>query len=298
MDTCIPYNYFIMSESFIPKQPVVAAYPKMPETFIEVDAMSRYLKERGIEAPFGSLYDEALRKRVRSGEFDLLIIAGGDGSVLRAGNLCSSSKVPILGVNLGKLGFLIQVERDEWREYFDKLLNGEAWIENRMMLHAEHIRSGELLGSWDALNEVVVGRGQNLRPIRLAASVDGRHLTSYVADGLIAATATGSTAYALAAGGPILPPELRNILLVPIAPHLSVDRAVVLAAGSMVSMQINGENAVLSIDGQPSIPLLEEDHVDVRAAEGTAEFVRFGDPGYFYRNLTAHMNENSLGLPR
>jgi NAD+ kinase len=167
-----------------------------------------------------------------------------------------------------------------------------------MMLHAEHVRSGEVLGSWDALNEVVVGRGPNLRPIRLSASVDGRHLTSYVADGLIASTATGSTAYALAAGGPILPPELRNILLVPIAPHLSVDRAVVLAEGSTVSMHVNGENAVLSIDGQSSIALMEEDHVVVRAAEVTAQFVRFGDPGYFYRNLTAHMNENSLGLPR
>ncbi|HEX2996939.1 MAG TPA: NAD(+)/NADH kinase [Anaerolineales bacterium] len=287
-----------MSDAFIPKRPVVAAYPKMPGTFAEAEAMSNYLKEKGLEAAFGSLYEENLRKRVRRGEFDVLIVAGGDGSVLRAGNLCAASKVPILGVNLGKLGFLIQIERDEWREYFDKLLNGEAWIENRMMLHAEHIRSGEVMGSWDALNEVVVGRGQTLRPVRLSASVDGRHLTSYVADGLIAATATGSTAYALAAGGPILPPELRNILLVPIAPHLSVDRAVVLAEGSTVSMEVHGENAVLSIDGQPSITLMDDDHVDVRAAEVTAQFVRFGDPGYFYRNLTAHMNENSLGLPR
>jgi NAD+ kinase len=270
----------------------------MPGTFVEAESMCKYLREKGIEAEFGSLYDETLRKRVRRSEFDLLIMAGGDGSMLRAGHLCAGSKVPILGVNLGKLGFLIQVEKEEWREYFDKLLNGESWIENRMMLHAEHIRSGEVLGSWDALNEVVVGRGQILRPIRMSASVDGRHLTSYVADGLIAATATGSTAYALAAGGPILPPELRNILLVPIAPHLSVDRAVVLAEGSMVSMEINGENAVLSIDGQASIVLSEDDHVDVRAAEVTAQFVRFGDPGYFYRNLTAHMNENSLGLPR
>ncbi len=154
------------------------------------------------------------------------------------------------------------------------------------------------MGSWNALNEVVVGRGQTLRPVRLSASVDGRHLTSYVADGLIASTATGSTAYALAAGGPILPPELRNILLVPIAPHISVDRAVVLAEGSTVSIQNNGENAVLSVDGQPSITLMEDDRVEVRAAEVTAQFVRFGDPGYFYRNLTAHMNENSLGLPR
>jgi len=298
MVTCIPYNTFIMPDAFIPQRPVVAAYPKMPEAFTEVAAMSRYLKEKGIEAPFGSLYDEGLRKRVRRGEFDVLIVAGGDGSVLRAGNLCAASKVPILGVNLGKLGFLIQVEREDWREYFDKLLNGEAWIENRMMLHVEHIRSGEVLGAWDALNEVVVVRGQNLRPIRLSASVDGRHLTSYVADGLIASTATGSTAYALAAGGPILPPELRNILLVPIAPHLSVDRAVVLAEGSTVTMQINGENAVLSVDGQASMTLMQDDHVDVRAAEVTAQFVRFGDPGYFYRNITVHMNENSLGLPR
>src|SRR4030095_16364131 len=174
-----------MPGEFIPQHPVIAAYPKVPQAFIEAEAMSRYLKEKGIDAPFGSLYDENLRKRVRRGEFDLLIMAGGDGSVLRAGNLCARSKVPILGVNLGKLGFLLQVEREDWREYFDKLLNGEAWIENRMMLHAEHIRSGEILGAWDALNEVVVGRGQNLRPIRLSALVDGRLLASYVADGLI-----------------------------------------------------------------------------------------------------------------
>jgi NAD+ kinase len=287
-----------MSDLFIPKRPVVAAYPKMPGTFVEAEAMSNYLKEKGVETAFGSLYDETLRKQVRRGEFDLLIMAGGDGSLLRAGNLCAASNVPILGVNLGRIGFLIQVEKEEWREYFDKLLKGEAWIEKRMMLHAEHIRSGEVLGSWDALNEVVVGRGQILRPVRLSASVDGRHLTSYVADGLIASTATGSTAYALAAGGPILPPELRNILLVPIAPHLSVDRAVVLAEGAMVSIENHGENAVLSVDGQPSITLMEDDHVDVRSADVTAQFVRFGDPGYFYRNLTAHMNENSLGLPR
>lgn len=287
-----------MADTFLPTRPVVAAYPRMPIAFAEAEAMAAYLKEKGIEAPHGSLYDENLRKRVRAGEFDLLIIAGGDGSVLRAGNLCAASQVPILGVNLGKLGFLIQVERDDWREYFEKLLNGEAWLENRMMLHAEHYRSGEMLGAWDALNEVVVGRGHLLRPVRLSASVDGRHLTSYVADGVIAATATGSTAYALAAGGPILPPELRNILLVPIAPHLSVDRAVVLAEGSTVSIRTNGENAVLSVDGQPSITLMEDDQIHVHAADVTTRFVRFGDPGYFYRNLTAHMNENSLGLPR
>ncbi len=287
-----------MSASFIPKRPIVTAYPKMPEAFAEAEAMSAFLKEKGLEADHGSLYDEELRKRVKKGEYDMLIAVGGDGSVLRAGHLCAPSRVPILGVNLGRLGFMIQIDRKEWRGYFEKLLNGEAWIENRMMLRAEHIRAGESLGSSNALNEVVVARGQNLRPVRLTASVDGLRLTSYVADGLIAATATGSTAYALAAGGPILPPELRNILIVPIAPHLSVDRAVVLSEGSSVSIVVNSENSVLSVDGQLPTPLMEDDQVKVTAADVTAQFVRFGDPGYFYRNLTAHMNENSLGFPR
>lgn len=287
-----------MPDAFIPKRPVITAYPKMPDAFSEAAEIAAYLKEKGLEAPTGSLYNEDLRRRVKKGEFDMLIAVGGDGSVLRAGHLCAPSRVPILGVNLGRLGFLIQVDRKDWREYFEKLFNGEAWIENRMMLHAEHIRAGENIGGWNALNEVVVGRGALLRPVRLTASVDSRQLTSYVADGLIASTATGSTAYALAAGGPILPPELRNILLVPIAPHLSVDRAVVLSEGSSVSITVHSDNAVLSIDGQPSITLLEDDHVDIHAAEVTTQFVRFGDPGYFYRNLTAHMNENSIGLPR
>jgi NAD+ kinase len=287
-----------MSNPFIPKHPVITAYPKMPEAFSEAEAMSAYLKEKGMDVPCGSLYDEDLRKRVKRGEFDMLIAVGGDGSVLRAGHLCAPSSVPILGVNLGRLGFLIQIERQEWREYFEKLFVGEAWIENRMMLRAEHIRAGESIGGSNALNEVVVARGQNLRPVRLSASVDERRLTSYVADGLIAATATGSTAYALAAGGPILPPELRNILLVPIAPHLSVDRAVVLSEGASVSIVVKSENAVLSVDGQLPTPLMEDDLVKVTAADVTAQFVRFGDPGYFYRNVTAHMNENSLGFPR
>jgi NAD+ kinase len=287
-----------MSASFIPKHPVVAAYPKMPEAFAEAEAMTAFLRDKGMDAACGSLYDEALRERVRQGEFDMLIAVGGDGSVLRAGHLCAPSGVPILGVNLGRLGFLIQIDRKEWRAYFEKLLNGEAWIENRMMVRAEHIRANEILGTFNALNEAVVARGQNLRPVRLNALVDGLQLTSYVADGLIASTATGSTAYALAAGGPILPPELRNILLVPIAPHLSVDRAVVLSEGSSVSIVVKSENAVLSVDGQPPTSLLEDDHVDVTVADVTAQFVRFGDPGYFYRNLTAHMNENSLGFPR
>jgi NAD+ kinase len=180
------------------------------------------------------------------------------------------------------------------------MLKGESWIENRMMIRAEHWRGNQSLGNWHALNEALVCRGQFVRPVRLSASVDGHLLTNYVADGLIAATPTGSTAYALAAGGPILPPELRNILLVPIAPHLSVDRGVILSEGSSVSITVREDsNAVLCVDGQTPVSLAENDLVNVRAGDYSAMFVRFSDPGYFYRNLTAHMNQNpTIGLPR
>jgi len=288
-----------MSASFIPQRPVVTAYPKIHDAFAEADTIATYLKERGLEAPCGSMYEEHLRKRIKNNEFDMLIAVGGDGTMLRAGHLCAPCGVPILGINLGRLGFLIQVQQNEWRDMLDRLFNGEAWIENRMMLQVDHIRAGDVVGTWQALNEVVVGRGQYLRPVKLAASADGHLLTTYISDGLIAATATGSTAYALAAGGPILPPELRNILIVPIAPHLSVDRAVVLAEGSSISIDVNSENAVLSVDGAVPTGLAEDDRVEVRAAGYTAQFVRFGDAGYFYRNLTAHMNQNpAIGMSR
>lgn len=285
--------------AFIPKNIVITGHPKLAESLLEAEAISKYLKNKGFEAPFGSLYDEKLRKRVHSDEFDLLIAVGGDGTMLRAGHLCAPHNVPILGVNKGRLGFLFQVEEGGWQKMIDRLLAGDSWIENRMMLRADHIRSGESLGSWLALNDAVVSRGQYMRPIQVKASVDNQYLTTYVADGLIASTATGSTAYALASGGPILPPELRNILLIPIAPHLSVDRAVVLSEGSTVSMTVLSDNAVLSVDGQIPLGLAEEDRVDVRAGEESVKFIRFGDPGYFYRNLTPHMNQNStIGLPR
>lgn len=147
---------------------------------------------------------------------------------------------------------------------------------------------------------MVVSRGKIMRPVILDASVDGRFLTTYVADGLIASTPTGSTAYALAAGGPILPPELRNILLVAVAPHLSIDRAIVLAEGSSVSIIVHTDHeAVLSVDGQLPVDLVSGDRVEARAGKHTTLFVRFQDPGYFYRNLTPHMYNNpSIGNNR
>jgi len=271
----------------------VVSHPEKAGAEQEAERISKFLQQEGLEATAGRLYDERLRRRVKDGEFDLLIALGGDGTMLRAGHLCGPSGVPILGINLGQFGFLTEVRAGQWREILPRLLEGDYWLERRMMLCAEQWRSDERLGVWEVMNEVVVSRGQILRPVQLTAHVDDRFLTTYVADALIAATPTGSTAYALAAGGPILPPELRNILLVAVAPHLSIDRAIVLAEGSSVSITVSTDHqAVLSVDGQVPIGMADGDRVMAYSSDHTVEFIRFQDPGYFYRNLTQHMNQN------
>ena len=277
----------------LPRKIVIVAHPKVVDSAAEAAQIAAFLETQGVETAHGSLYDEGLRKRVKADEFDLLIALGGDGTILRAGHLCAPGELPILGINMGRFGFLMEIHQRQWREFMPRLLAGEYWLENRMMLCAEHWRAGEKQGSWDVLNEVVVSRGQIIRPVHLTMLVDGRFLTTYVADALIASTPTGSTAYALAAGGPILPPELRNILLVPVAPHLSLDRAIVLAEGSTVSITVETDHqAVFSVDGQVPVGLTENDRVDVYAGKYSVHFVRFQDPGYFYRNLTPHMGQN------
>jgi NAD+ kinase len=256
-------------------------------------ALVDYLSQAGIYSISAQLYDEDLFQQVKSGEFDMLIALGGDGTMLRAGHLCGPLGIPILGINLGHFGFLMEIRQNQWEEIMPRLLQGDYWLERRMMLCAEHCRSDHVISKWEVLNEVFIGRGQMVRPVHLVTEVDGRVLTTYVADALIASTPTGSTAYALAAGGPILPPELRNILLVPVAPHLSIDRAIMLAEGSSVSVTVYTDHqAVFCIDGQVPIGIADGDRVNVRASDHNVLFVRFQDPGYFYRNLTPHMNQN------
>ena len=222
-----------------------------------------------------------------------LIVLGGDGTMLRASHICALAGVPLLGINLGMIGFLMELQRDEWREYLPRLLKGDYRIEQRMLLRAEHWRAEKNLGSWLAVNEAVVCRGQHVRPIRLKVAADGLHVASYVADGVIVSTPTGSTAYALAAGGPILPPEVRNVLLVPLAPHLSPDQALVLSEGSGVDVEVfTSHEAVLSIDGHAPVALLVGDLVRVTASETRLRFIRFLDPGYFYRNLNRYLEKN------
>jgi NAD+ kinase len=276
-----------------PKSIAVLANPTIPDAFKEAEAISAYLVSKGIQSQTGTLDDTKLRQSVQAQAFDLIIALGGDGTMLRAGHLCAPVDVPLLGINLGNFGFLAELTRENWQDAIPKLLSGDFRYEERMMMKASCVRDGEENGVFDVINDVVVARGQYVRPIQVEAYLNGAFIISYVADGMIASTPTGSTAYALAAGGPILPPEIRNILLIPVAPHLSVDRAVVLSEGASVFIRVSTQHeAVVSVDGQEPVHLESGDGVKIKAHEKSLFMVRFEDPGYFYRNLTAYMGHN------
>ncbi len=280
-----------MSDAF--RRIAVLAHPQVRDGLEKGREVGEFLTQRGVDVLVGLLSDPQLRRPVAEGQVDLCIALGGDGTMLRAGHLCGPAKVPILGINLGRFGFLIEVNWDEWQQSLERLLAGEYWEERRMMLLAALHRQGEPLLQWQVVNEVVISRGRLVRPVRLSAYVDDILLARYAVDGLIAATPTGSTAYALAAGGPILPPTLRNILLVPVAPHLSVDRAVVLDEGSVVRIIPEVEHqAVLSVDGQTPVDLEMGDEIIVQCSEHSLVFIRVQGRDYFYRNITTYMNWN------
>lgn len=274
-----------------PKKLQIFHHPKVEGAESLADEMAHHLERLNLQADAVSLLDEAARARLP--EYDMIAVIGGDGAMLRGGCLAALHNVPVIGVNYGRLGFLPEVQPHEWKGVLARILVGDYWLEERTMLHVEHYRGEEKLNTSEVLNEAVVGRGALARPIRLRTWVDGDDLTTYVADGLIVATATGSTAYALAAGGPILPPELKNFLIIPIAPHLCIDRGIVLSHGATLKILVRTEHqAILSADGQMEVEVKDGDHVFIRKSDFVARFVRVQEPTYFYRNLNSRMSQN------
>jgi NAD+ kinase len=272
------------------KKVALLHHPKLPASLDLAGEMAQYLEERGVSPWLCSAWDEdEIARHVDA--LDFVITLGGDGTILRAARMAAEHSVPILGLNLGRVGFLAEIEVEDWREKLSSILEGKYWLEERMMLQAELRREekgepGSTSWAGEALNEFVVGRGTLARVVCLATHIDGEYLTTYAADGLIVATATGSTAYALAVGGPILPPELNNILLIPIAPHLCLDRAVVLSQGARVEVQVSTDHrAILTVDGQFDVELKDADRVVITASPHACRFIRTQDKAYFYRTL-------------
>jgi NAD+ kinase len=274
---------------------MVVYHPSLPEAKREGERVADYLGSHGLSYDCKSFSDHELQPSIESLNPDLVIALGGDGTLLRVGRICASLQLPILGINVGRMGFLYEIHHREWPDKLDDLLSGDYRIEQRMMLDVELLNKDHSRGNWTVLNDAFVGRGGVVRPIQLTAYVDDYLLTSYMADGLIAATATGSTAYALAVGGPILPPDLRNILIIPVAPHMSLDRGIVLGEGVSVTISVaSTHGAVLSLDGQPSISLNDGDRIRVTASKHTLSLVRFEGPGYFYHILSKYMENNPI----
>ena len=267
-------------------------HPRKPDSFDLAGQMEQFLHRAGVDGIWRHSAWDADVIRARLPEVDLLITLGGDGTMLRAARLGAAYNVPMLGVKMGRLGFLAEIFPQDWRTPLEQLLRGDYWIEERLMVRALVEKTADTGGaravrcSFDALNDVVLSRGSLARIVRVSANLDGGYLTTYTCDGLIVSTATGSTAYALAAGGPILPPELRNILVIPVAAHMSMDRAVVLSEGTEVRLRVYSDHsAMLTVDGQFEVEVDDSDEIVVDSSPYQARFVRLRPRSYFYQTL-------------
>lgn len=224
---------------------------------------------------------------------ELVICLGGDGTVLHCARLLIGTETVILGVNLGRLGFLTEFDGSEVREQLSNVLSGAGRIEERTLLNCTVEAQGK---TYPALNDAVIGRATLSRAIQLAVDVEGIRIADYRCDGLIVASATGSTAYALSVGGPILAPESSDIIVVPVAPHLAAQHAVVLPRSETVRVTLEpGQEAVLSVDGQHDITLVEGDSVSVCVSDERARFLRLKPRSEFYVRMAAQLGWHRPG---
>ncbi|MBI5040690.1 MAG: NAD(+) kinase [Gammaproteobacteria bacterium] len=253
-----------------------------------------YLQARGREIILDSSAAEhvpdtrlsCVERQALAARCDLVIVVGGDGTILNAGRSLADAGVPLVGVNLGRLGFLADVSPDLMTDQLDQILTGEYAQEERALLHATVQRDGETLSTSDALNDVVIHKWDVARMIELEVRIDERLLNTQRSDGLIVATPTGSTAYALSGGGPILHPSLDAMVLVPICPHSLNNRPIVINETSTVEITVHAGDytqAQLSCDGQVNVALLPGDRVSIRKKTHALKLIH--PPGYDYYEI-------------
>jgi len=254
---------------------VKLAFAVRPDWNVAIDAArdaAERARSKGHAVVQVSLDSTALAREVAGVE--VAIVLGGDGTMLRAARALAPLGIPILGVNLGRLGFLAGGSIEELDGFLAEVAAGRFTTEERTLLEAQLSRTGASDLSVLALNDVVVARGKEVRSIHIAVKIDGAPFTVYWADGLIVATATGSTAYGMSVGGPLIIPSSRAIMMVPVAPHLSFPNAVVLDVDQTIGLEVLDEPARLSLDGQEEHDLHVGDRISVRRAKAVARLVR------------------------
>ena len=245
-----------------------------------------WLKSRGVEV----IVDNEFKKEI--GEFisetdlsqaELLVVLGGDGTLLSAARLIGNSDVPILGVNLGGLGFLTAFSLNELYPVIEKILSEDYETEKRMMLTTTIIRRNEVIAKYSVLNDVVINKAAIARIIDLETSIDEYYLTSFKADGLIISTPTGSTAYSMAAGGPIVFPSLHTIILTPICPHTLTNRPILVpdSVKIRVILRSKNEDVFLTFDGQVGQSLRVDDVVEIKKSDRAVRLIKSPFKDYF-----------------
>lgn len=215
---------------------------------------------------------------------DLVVVLGGDGTLISAARLIDGREIPILGVNLGSLGFMTEITLDELYPMLTTYLSGDYRVSERMMLDCALERGGVEIARHKVLNDVVINKGALARIVDLKTTVDGHHLTTFKADGLIISTPTGSTGYSLSAGGPIIHPSMNCLVITPICPHILTNRSIVVADGSQIDITVtslNDEDVYLTLDGQVGVELKSGDLIHVRRAEHCSRLVMSSKRDFF-----------------
>lgn len=259
-----------------------------PELASFLDRLLHVAPSAGVTLAFEPDLHELVPQATRMDDasiVDGLVTLGGDGTFLRGARVLAGRTAPVLGVNLGRLGFLTACGGDEAEKAIRRFASGDYVAESRMMLEAQLSRSGVDLESWYALNDVVLHQGGKARVIRLVVDANGERIASYAADGLILASPTGSSAYSLSSGGPIVAPELDSIILTPISAHTLTVRPLLLGPDTAVSLRVADDESeqLITVDGQESAEFVHGDVLSVRRADRRVSLVRFPETTFFAR---------------
>src|SRR5438874_6722112 len=253
---------------------ILVTKPKQPDVARIAIELAAWFKGKNIHA---SLDPEGASKA------DLTVVVGGDGTLLAAARLLGDRQIPILAINRGGLGFLTEVTLDELYPSIERVLAGHFITEHRMMMDIEILRAKKRLAGYRALNDVVINKGTLSRMIELEARVDGQYVSRFRADGLIVATPTGSTAYNLSAGGPIIFPTMSAMIVTPICSHTLTNRPLVLSEGVKIEIVLRSaqDDVYVTVDGQVGLNLQMDDHLVVQKSNVAVKLVAPADKNYF-----------------
>jgi NAD+ kinase len=268
----------------------VISKPQKPDLAPILNELIQWLHARGFDAILDPVSGTYIRKativprhEMASHHPELVIVLGGDGTLLAAARVFAKSKVPILSVNLGSLGFLTEVRLSELFSNLEGWTCGQCHVESRAMLHVDIMRDGELFRSYEALNDIVVSKGAIARMGDFRVLLGDQLAMSFRADGVIVSTPTGSTAYNLAANGPIMSPDVNAMIVTPICPHLLTIRPMVVHGDAHVNVNVMGvpDQTYLTVDGQEAVQVRLGDNLRCRRSEHTVQLVRLGTDGFF-----------------